>query len=80
MPGSIGEAQEVVRSDVLEAADGMPVIELDALHGHLTEAAKERRRVELTFKRLVGGEYVFAYAQRRLFVRDLRLVAESELN
>ena len=79
-PGSIGEAQEVVRSDVLEAVDGMPVTELDALHGHLTEAAKERRRVELTFKRLVGGEYVFSYAQRRLFVRDLRLVSESELN
>ncbi|MCC6533980.1 MAG: trypsin-like peptidase domain-containing protein [Burkholderiales bacterium] len=75
-PGSIGEAQEVVRADVLEAVDGAPIGDLEALHRRLQEAADARRRVELTLKRLVGGEYTFAYAQRRLFVRDLRMVAE----
>jgi len=78
--GSIGEAQEVVRTDVLEAVDGTPVLELEDLHARLGEAAKDRRRIELTLKRLVGGEYAFTYAQRRLFVRDLRLVGEAMHN
>ncbi len=76
--GSIGEAQEVVRGDVLEAVDAAPVTELDDLHARLNEAAQSRRRVELSFKRLVGGDYVFSYAQRRLFVRDLQYVGTSE--
>jgi serine protease Do len=79
-PGSIGEAQEVARSDVLEAIDGKPVTDLIDLHKMLHSAAQERRRVELSFKRLVGGEYAFVYAQRRLFVRDLRLVGEAVKN
>jgi S1-C subfamily serine protease len=79
-PGSIGEAQEVARSDVLEALDGKPVVDLMDLHSRLREAAEARRRVELTFKRLVGGEYAFVYAQRRLFVRDLRMVGEAGAN
>ncbi len=79
-PGSIGEAQEVARSDVLEALDGKPVTDLMDLHSRLREAAESRRRVELTFKRLVGGEYAFVYAQRRLFVRDLRMVGEAGAN
>ena len=79
-PGSIGEAQEVARSDVLEALDGKSVTDLMDLHGRLREAAEARRRVELTFKRLVGGEYAFVYAQRRLFVRDLRMVGEAGAN
>ena len=76
-PGSIGEAQEVARSDLLEAVDGAPVEDLEALHARLEDAAKQRRRVELTFKRLVGGDYAFSYTQRRLFVRDLRYVGET---
>jgi serine protease Do len=79
-PGSIGEAQEVARSDVLEALDGKPVTDLMDLHSRLREAAEARRRVEFTFKRLVGGEYAFVYAQRRLFVRDLRVVGETGAN
>jgi S1-C subfamily serine protease len=79
-PGSIGEAQEVARSDVLEALDGKPVVDLMDLHSRLREAAEARRRVELTFKRLVGGEYAFVYAQKRLFVRDLRMVGEARTN
>jgi S1-C subfamily serine protease len=79
-PGSIGEAQEVARSDVLEAVDGEPVTDLAELHGKLSAAAQARRRVELTFKRLVGGEYAFVYAQRRLFVRDLQLVGAAAKN
>jgi S1-C subfamily serine protease len=79
-PGSIGEAQEVARSDVLEALDGKPVADLTDLHARLDEAARARRRVELSFKRLVGGEYAFVYSQRRLFVRDLRLVGEAGKN
>ncbi len=76
-PGSIGEAQQVARADVLEAVDGSPVTDIAALHEKLREAAEARRRVELTFKRLVGGEYAFVYTQRRLFVSDLRLVGEA---
>ena len=79
-PGSIGEAQEVARSDVLEAVDGKPVADLEELHARLRDAAEERRRVELTLKRLVGGDYAFTYSQRRLFVRDLRMVGESANN
>jgi S1-C subfamily serine protease len=76
-PGSIGQAQEVVRSDVLEAIDGKPVTDLDELYAALRDAATERRRVELTLKRLVGGEYAFSYTQRRLIVRDLQMVGEG---
>ena len=79
-PGSIGQAQEVVRADVLEAIDGKTVTDLDALYGALRDAAHERRRVELTLKRLVGGEFAFAYTQRRIFVRDLQLVADNQPN
>lgn len=79
-PGSIGQAQGVARSDVLEAVDGNPVTELMDLYDRLQAATRARRRVELSFKRLVGGDYAFAYAQRRLFVRDLRLVGESAAN
>ena len=75
-PGSIGEAQEVARSDLLESVDGAAISDLGELHARLEEAAKQRRRVELTFKRLVGGDYAFTYTQRRLFVRDLRFVGE----
>ncbi len=79
-PGSIGEAQQVARADVLEAVDGTPVADLTALHARLREAAEARRRVEFNFKRLVGGEYAFVYVQRRLFVHDLRLVGEAAKN
>jgi serine protease Do len=79
-PGSIGQAQEVARSDVLEAVDGKPVTDLDELFGWLRDAANERRRVELTLKRLVGGEFAFSYSQRRLFVRALEMVAEDARN
>lgn len=78
--GSIGQSQEVVRSDVLEAVDGRAVIDLDDLYARLNQAAAEHRRVELTLKRLVGGEFAFAYAQRRLPVRDLQIVGESGPN
>lgn len=78
--GSLGESQEVVRSDILEAVDGKPVGDLEDLHAHLLAAANERRRVELTLKRLVGGDFAFSYSQRRLPVRDLRLVGVDTRN
>jgi S1-C subfamily serine protease len=76
-PGSIGQAQEVSRADVLQAIDSTPVTNLEELHALLHAAASERRRVELTLKRLVGGEYAFVYSQRHLFVRDLRYVEDT---
>lgn len=79
-PGSFGESMEVLRSDILEAVDGKPVDSLEALHAHLRNAAAERRRVELTLKRLVGGDFAFSYSQRQLHVRELRLVGESARN
>ena len=79
-PGSIGQAQEVFRSDVLEAVDGKAVTDLDELYGWLSDAAGAHRRVELTLKRLVGGEFAFSYSQRRLSVRDLQMVGERAPN
>jgi S1-C subfamily serine protease len=75
--GSIGQAQEVAYADVLEAVDGQAVVDLMDLHARLARAGAERRRVELTLKRLVGGEFAFSYTQRRLFVLDLRLVGAN---
>jgi S1-C subfamily serine protease len=79
-PGSFGESMEVQRADILEAVDGKPVDTLEELHARLRSAAAERRHVELTLKRLVGGDFAFSYSQRRLPVRELRLVGEGVRN
>jgi S1-C subfamily serine protease len=79
-PGSIGQAQEIARTDVLQAVDGKPVDDLKELHARLQAAANESRRVELTLKRLVGGEFAFSYTQRSMLVRDLRMVGENASN
>lgn len=76
-PGSLGEAQEVGRGDILEAVDGEKVETLEALTARLTAAQTERRRVRLAFKRLVGGDTTFAYLERAFVIRDLRPVSES---
>lgn len=72
--GSIGEAQEIEKSDLLEAVDGVPVLEVDDLHRRLNEARTQRRRVTLTFKKLAGGDTLFSYSQRSLLVGELRII------
>jgi S1-C subfamily serine protease len=73
-PGSIGESQEIEKSDLLEAVDGVPVLEIDDLHGRLNDARTKRRRVTLTFKKLAGGDTLFSYTQRSLLVGELRII------
>lgn len=72
--GSIGESREIEKSDLLEAVDGAPVPDVDALYTRLYEARKNGRRVTLTFKKLAGGDALFAYAQRNLLIADLRII------
>ena len=73
-PGSIGESREIEKSDLLEAVDGAPVLDVDALYSRLNEARKNGRRVTLTFKKLAGGDTLFTYAQRNLLISDLRII------
>ena len=72
--GSIGESQEIERSDLLETVDGAAALDVDALHARLSEAQRNGRRVTLTFKRLAGNDTMFSYSQRNLLVTDLRMV------
>jgi len=53
---------------------------LQELHARLQAAANESRRVELTLKRLVGGEFAFSYTQRSMLVRDLQMIGENASN
>jgi serine protease Do len=77
-PGSTGEAQEIEKSDILEAVDGVPVLEVDDLHARLNDARANRRRVTLTFKKLAGGDTLFSYTQRNLQVGDLRIIGPQQ--
>ena len=72
--GSIGESREIEKSDLLEAVDGKPVPDLEALYAALEEAAQTGRRVTLTFKKLAGGDSLFSYTQRTLPVSEPRMV------
>jgi len=73
-PGSIGEAQEIEKADLLEAVDGTPILDVDDLHARLGEARANRRRVTLDFKRLAGGDALFSYTQRNLLVGELNII------
>ncbi|HSB49233.1 MAG TPA: trypsin-like peptidase domain-containing protein [Burkholderiales bacterium] len=77
-PGSIGEAQEIEKADLLEAVDGAPVVDVDALHARLDAARGKRQRITLTFKKIAGGDALFSYTQRNLLVRDLRFIGPQE--
>jgi len=76
--GSIGEAQEIEKSDMLEAVDGAPVINVDDLFSRLNAAGKAGGRVTLTFKKLSGGDALFSYAQRNLLVSELRIIGPQK--
>jgi S1-C subfamily serine protease len=77
-PGSIGEAQEIEKSDLLEAVDGAPVLEVDELHARLDDARAKNRRVTLTFKKLAGGDAMFSYTQRNLLVRGVQIIGPQQ--
>lgn len=72
--GSVGESREIEKSDLLEAVDGAPVQDVDALYARLSEARNNARRVTLTFKKLSGGATLFTYAQRNLLITNLRII------
>lgn len=72
--GSIGQSQEIDRADLLEAVDGKQVLDVDALHAHLTEARRGGRRVMFSFKKLAGGDALFSYTQRSLPVSEVRII------
>jgi len=76
--GSIGEAQEIEKSDLLEAVDGAPVLSVDDLYSRLDTASKANRRVTLTFKKLSGGDTLFSYSQRNLLVSELRIIGPQK--
>ncbi len=76
--GSIGESREIEKADLLEAVDGAPVLDVDALYTRLNEARKSGRRVTLTFKKLAGGDALFSYAQRNLPVAELRIIGPEK--
>jgi len=78
--GSIGESREIEKSDLLEAVDGAPVLDVDALYARLNDARQSGRRVTLTFKKLAGGDALFAYAQRNLLIADLRIIGPQSVD
>ncbi len=77
--GSLGESQEIEKSDLLEAVDGEPVRDLQALYAKLQEASQARRRLTMTFKKLSGGDTLFSYTQRRLSVSELRMIGPQSV-
>ena len=77
-PGSLGESQEVRKSDLLEAIDGEKVEDLDLLFRRLSEAQGKGARIALTFKKISGGDTMFSYTQRNLAVRDLRIIGAGD--
>ena len=76
--GSIGEAQEIEKSDLLEAVDGAPVLDVDDLFDRLNAARKDGGRVMLTFKKLAGGDALFTYTQRNLLLSELRIIGPEK--
>jgi S1-C subfamily serine protease len=76
--GSIGEAQEVRRADLLETLDGAPVTGVDQFYSRLADARDAGRRVTLNFRRLGAGDVLFTYTQRRLPVADLRVIGPAD--
>jgi S1-C subfamily serine protease len=72
--GSIGESQEIAKSDLLETVDGVAVRSVDELYARLADARRASRRATLTFKRFSGGDTLFSYTQRTLLVSELRII------
>lgn len=77
-PGSLGESQEVGKSDLLEAVDGEKVEDLDQLFERLSDAQSKGARVVLTLKKISGGDTMFRYTQRNLAIRDLRIIGPQK--
>ncbi len=77
-PGSIGQSREIAKSDLLEAVDGAPVTDVDALHARLDEARNNGRRVTLRIKKLAGGSSLFSHAEYNLPVTELRIIGPQK--
>jgi S1-C subfamily serine protease len=76
--GSLGESQDIEKSDLLETVDGIAVRDIDDLFSRLEQARNDRRRVTLTFKKLSGGDAMFSYTQRNLPIANLRIVGPQQ--
>ncbi|MBM3358556.1 MAG: trypsin-like serine protease [Betaproteobacteria bacterium] len=76
--GTAGQSQEIAKSDLLEAVDGVPVRDVDDLYRRLSEVRAEGRRCALTFKKLAGGETLFNYTERMLPVSGLRMIGPEK--
>jgi S1-C subfamily serine protease len=72
--GSVGESQDIEKSDLLETVNGATVLDIEDLYARLSEARNNGRRVTLTFKKLAGGDVMFSYTQRNLSIGDLRII------
>jgi S1-C subfamily serine protease len=72
--GSAGQSQEIRPSDLLEALDGVRVDDIDQLFERLAQVRDAGRRATFTFRRIISGEALFSYMQRRLPVTELRLI------
>ncbi|MBI4190790.1 MAG: trypsin-like peptidase domain-containing protein [Betaproteobacteria bacterium] len=77
-PGSIGESQEVGKSDLLEAIDGEKVEDFDQLFKRLSDAQSKGGGVQFTFKRVSSNDTMFSYTQRSLTIRDLRIIGPQK--
>lgn len=77
-PGSMGESREIEKNDLLEAVDGAPVSDVDALYARMEEARGNGRRVTLKLKKLAGGTSLFSYSERSLPVSAVRIVGPAK--
>ena len=74
-PSSIGESQEVEKSDLLLAINDEKVEDFDQLFKRLTEAQKKGGDLRLTFRRISdNNRTMFSYVQRSLPIRDLLVI------
>lgn len=74
-PSTVGHAQEITESDLLETIDGETPEDVDQLFKRMSDAQSEGRSVRLTFKRISDhNRAVFSYFERNLKIGDLRII------
>ncbi|MBI2311102.1 MAG: trypsin-like peptidase domain-containing protein [Betaproteobacteria bacterium] len=76
--GSVGEAQEIEKGDLLESVDGTPVATLDELSRVLAEARKANRPAVLALKRVTSEATLFTHVERNLPIAGLRTISARE--
>ena len=80
-PSTVGHAQEITESDLLETIDGETPEDVDQLFKRMSDAQSEGRSVRLTFKRISDhNRAVFSYFERNLKIGDLRIIGPQGHN